>query len=122
MNRGKVMCEKATVGDILQQAYPDVGSAHPASYVSELGDSVQALVYSGLFWPKLVEIEGAVYVALRGDDREYVDGRLRTPAPSNSWGPMAWVNSSTALTPSKLLISFDRIEALWIWSKVLIVN
>ncbi|WP_107059306.1 hypothetical protein [Streptomyces sp. NRRL F-5126] len=84
------MCEKAKVGEILQRAYPDVGSADPVSYVSELGDSVQALVYSRLFWPKLVEIEGAVFVALWGDDREYIDDRLRTPAASNSWAPMAW--------------------------------
>ncbi|MBP0458662.1 hypothetical protein [Streptomyces montanisoli] len=101
MSRDKKMCEKATVGEILQRAYPDVGSADPISYVSELGDSVQALVYSRLFWPKLVELEGAVFVALWGDDREYIDGRLRAPAPSGSSAPMAW---------QKIVDSFNTFE------------
>ncbi|GHF14826.1 hypothetical protein E5082_01905 [Streptomyces griseoluteus] len=84
------MGDDAVAGRILQQLYPEVGSSDPVAYVSELGDSVQALVYSRLFWPKLVEIEGAVFVALWGDDEEYISARLRTPAASSNWAPMSW--------------------------------
>lgn len=90
MNSEKLMDADSAVSRILQYSYPGVGSADPVSYVSELGDSVQALVYSRLFWPKLVEFEGAVFVALWGDDEEYVAERLRTPASSANWTPMSW--------------------------------
>jgi hypothetical protein len=106
MNNGKSMHEDAVVGRILQYSYPGVGSADPVSYVSELGDSVQALVYSRLFWPKLVEVEGAVFVALWGDDEEYIAERLRTPASSTSMAPMSW---------AKVVDSFNLFEVAHIF-------
>ncbi|BCJ58161.1 hypothetical protein [Micromonospora endophytica] len=86
---------------ILQSAYPEVGSVDPVEYISELGDSVQALVYSMLFWPKLVEIEGAVFVALWGDDAQYISRRLRVPVSSSKWAPLSW---------SKFVDSFNIFE------------
>ncbi|MFK4109425.1 hypothetical protein [Streptomyces sp. NPDC002176] len=101
-----MMDEDAAVGRILQQSYPEVDSCDPVAYVSELGDSVQALVYSRLFWPKLVEIEGAVFVALWGDDEEYISARIRTPAASPNWGAMSW---------PQVVDSFNKFEVAHIF-------
>jgi hypothetical protein len=94
------------IARILAEAYPSVDSADPVSYVSELGDSVQALVYARLFWPKLVEFEGAVFIALWGDDESYISERLRTPAPDPSWGPLSW---------ESVVDSFNKFEVAHIF-------
>lgn len=86
---GDLMGGDAEIARILDSAYPSVGSADPASYISEVGNSVQALVYAGLYWPKLLEIEGAVFIAIWGDWEEYVSRRISTPAPEG-WRPMSW--------------------------------
>lgn len=105
--------EGAAVGRIVQYSYPDVGSTDPVSYVSELGDSVEALVYSRLFWPKLVLIEGAVFVALWGDDEECIAERLRTPASSMSWVPMAWTKIVDSFNIFEVAHIFRQIRGTW---------
>ncbi|WP_433118559.1 hypothetical protein [Micromonospora sp. CA-246542] len=94
------------VGRILRRAYPHVESTDSVSYISELGDSVQALVYSRLFWPTLVEIGGAVFVALWGDDAQYIAGRLRRPGPNPKREPISW---------SRFVDSFNVFEVAHIF-------
>lgn len=93
MNDEKSIRDSAAVGQILQYSYPEVNSLDPVSYVSEVGDSVQALIYSRLFWPELLEIEGAVFVALWGGDYDYINDRIRIPAPSSEWAPLSWTTA-----------------------------
>jgi hypothetical protein len=63
----------------LQTTFPHVGSEDPVSYLSEVGDATHALVYAWLYWPKLVEIRGAVFFALSGNDESEISERLSSP-------------------------------------------
>lgn len=84
------MSSDVSVGRILHVSFPEVNSLDPVSYISELGDAVQALVYSRLYWPKLVEFRGAVFVALWGEDDDYISSRLQIPVVGMDWPPMSW--------------------------------
>ncbi|WP_371521761.1 hypothetical protein [Kitasatospora sp. NBC_01300] len=77
---------------ILHEAFPEVDSSDPVSYFSETGDAVQALMYSWLYWPNLVEIHGAVFLALYGNDEVEIANRLATPSADGhpDWPAMAW--------------------------------
>lgn len=99
--------EQAAV--ILGEAFPEVDSTDPVEYVSELGDAVQAVLYSFLFWPKLVEFHGAVFVALWGDDEEYISQRLTSPVSGQSYPPLGW---------TKVVESFNRFEVHQIFRQI----
>ncbi|MER8071920.1 hypothetical protein ABTZ59_26835 [Streptomyces sp. NPDC094034] len=86
------MNDNVSLGSILHCSFPEVDSLDPVSYVSEVGDAVQALVYSRLFWPKLVEFNGAVFVALWGDDEAYIFQRLHNSSVGRDWAPMSWTS------------------------------
>ncbi|WP_393058185.1 hypothetical protein [Streptomyces sp. LN549] len=60
----------------LRQFFPDVETDDPVSYLSEAGDTVNALMYSFLYWPRLVELHGAVFLGLSGNDEEQIRERL----------------------------------------------
>ncbi|QSB13576.1 hypothetical protein JQS43_18575 [Natronosporangium hydrolyticum] len=79
-------------GVILRAAFPDVGSDDPVAYFGNQGDVFQALSFAWLFWPRLVELHGAVFIALNGDDEAEISARLRRPLADTdaSWPPMAW--------------------------------
>ena len=81
---------KVAGGRILRDVYPEVDSADPVDYVAELGDSVQALMYSWLFWPDLVEFEGAVFVAIWGNDEQFISERIRNPSGGWRRSPISW--------------------------------
>ncbi|WP_147450763.1 hypothetical protein [Streptomyces hoynatensis] len=83
------MAERDEVLHILQRAYPEERYADSVSYAGELGDPVQALMYSTFFWPKLLEIEGAVFVALWGEDEKNISERIYVPTRSES-APLTW--------------------------------
>ncbi|WP_218027902.1 hypothetical protein [Streptomyces marincola] len=106
MSNGKSSGEDVSVGRILLRSFPGVGSLDPVAYASELGDSVQALVYSRLFWPRVLQVEGAVFVGLWGDDEQYIRDRLRTPVSRKNWAPMSWVD---------VVNSFNRFEVAHIF-------
>ncbi|UCM87964.1 hypothetical protein [Streptomyces marincola] len=94
------------MGRILLRAFPGVGFLDPVAYASELGDSVQALVYSRLFWPKILQVEGAVFLGLWGADEQYIRERLRTPVSGRGWAPMSWTGA---------VDSFNRFEVAHIF-------
>ncbi|WJK40037.1 hypothetical protein O7608_27020 [Solwaraspora sp. WMMA2056] len=79
-------------GMILRAAFPDVGSDDPVSYFGNQGDVFQALSFSWLFWPKLLELHGAVFLALSGNDQAEISARLSMPLAGDSvdWPPMKW--------------------------------
>ncbi|WP_051950661.1 hypothetical protein [Actinacidiphila yeochonensis] len=81
------------VGRILRESFPEVDANDPVAYVSELGDTAQALAYSYLFWPRLMEFEGAVFLCLWGDDEAHIRERMVTPAPGGSRAPLSWADA-----------------------------
>ncbi|MFD7019139.1 hypothetical protein [Streptomyces sp. NPDC059928] len=76
----------------LREMFPHVESEDPVSYVSEAGDAINALLYSLLYWPRLVEVHGAVFVALSGNDEVEIRERLSAPAGSAipNWLSLSW--------------------------------
>jgi hypothetical protein len=77
---------------ILHECFPYVDSDDPVSYFSEAGDAVQALKYSWSYWPNLVEIHVAVFLALSGNDENEIVERLATPLADQhpEWPTMSW--------------------------------
>ncbi|MBB4963431.1 hypothetical protein [Saccharothrix violaceirubra] len=82
--------------EILRRSFPDwdVETDHPAAYVSETGDAVQALMYSYLIWPALIERHGAVFLALDGNESEDFAERMGRPTPfvHPDWPALSWVD------------------------------
>jgi hypothetical protein len=81
--------------EVLQSSFPDVDAIDPVAFLSELSDPALALVHSGLFWPRFVEVHGALFVALYGDDEADIRSRIeslphQTPpaVPPLSWTEM----------------------------------
>lgn len=79
-------------GRILRSAFPDVGLDDPVSYFGRRGDVFHALSFAWLFWPKLLELYGAVFLALDGDDENEIVERLATPFGDKhpEWPLMTW--------------------------------
>ncbi|WP_253772332.1 hypothetical protein [Goodfellowiella coeruleoviolacea] len=86
------MSQGVTVDRILRESFPHIEAGDPVSYFTEVGDAVQALMYSWLFWPKLLEIHGAVFLALHGNDESDIRERLYTPLGDMhpEWPPLSW--------------------------------
>jgi hypothetical protein len=61
---------------ILRAAYPDVAAIDEVAYFGTVSSLYSALACSALFWPKLVEIEDAVFIALYGDDERRLKRRF----------------------------------------------
>jgi hypothetical protein len=82
-------------GVILRAAFPDVGSDDPVAYFRDQGNVFQALSFAWLFWPKLVELHGAVFLALNGDDEAEISARLRSPLADAhaNWPSMSWADA-----------------------------
>ncbi|MGO1056608.1 hypothetical protein [Crossiella sp. CA198] len=82
----------AKAGQILRAAFPEVDSDDPSSYFWQQGDLFQALSFAWLFWPRLVELHGAIFVVLGGADETEISSRLTTPLANarSDWPPMAW--------------------------------
>ncbi|GGN85656.1 hypothetical protein GCM10010112_66320 [Actinoplanes lobatus] len=80
------------VGAILRAAFPDVASDDPVAYFKNEGDVFQALSFSWLFWPRLVELYGAVFIALHGNDEVEISERLSKPLADghSNWPRMVW--------------------------------
>ncbi|MFG2719603.1 hypothetical protein ACGFW5_15090 [Streptomyces sp. NPDC048416] len=78
---------------ILHKSFPYVDAEDPVSYFSDAGDATQALMYGWLYWPDLVEIHGAVFLALSGNDEAEIAQRLATPLADGhpEWPAMSWV-------------------------------
>ncbi|GAB3953993.1 hypothetical protein [Streptomyces sparsus] len=100
----------ASVGRILHASFPEVDSLDPVSYISEIGDAVLALLYSRLYWPKLVEFHGAVFVALWGEDGEYISSRLQGPAVSQDWSSMSWERAVDSFNSFEIHQIFRQIR------------
>ncbi|TCC44622.1 hypothetical protein E0H75_34225 [Kribbella capetownensis] len=83
--------DAAAVRRLFQVSFPEVESEDPVEYFGEIGSAVDALVYGWLYWPKLVEQHGAVFLALNGDDEAYIAERLAAAIaasrdePRGSW-------------------------------------
>jgi hypothetical protein len=100
------------IARILSAAYPPVGSTDPVSYVSEIGDSVSALAYSRLFWPNILEIEGAVFIALWGGWEKYVSERIRTPDPKRR-SLMSWSEAVNSFNIFEIAHIFRQRNISW---------
>src|SRR5262245_60769069 len=72
---------------LLRAFFPDVAAEDPIEYFGEVGSAADALVYSWLFWPKLVEMHGAVFLALNGRDETYIAERLEQSMASTRAEP-----------------------------------
>jgi len=75
--------------EILRSAFSDVSASDPAGFLMEHGSSIDALLYGALYWPDVFEYEGAVFLALWGDDRAETIRRLGSPAPDGVV-PLSW--------------------------------
>lgn len=73
------MERETEVAAILRAAFPEIESNDPVSYFSRNGDVFSALSYAWLFWPKILEVHGAVFMALDGYDKDEIVHRLSTP-------------------------------------------
>jgi hypothetical protein len=69
-----------------------VESDDPVAHVAEAGYAVDAILYGLLFWPELLELHGAVFLAVNGDDEAYVSQRLATPVGDGhaDWPELSW--------------------------------
>lgn len=82
-------------GKLLKAAFPELESTDPVAAFGQLGDLFHALSYAWLFWPNVVEIHGAAFVALDGDDEVEIGRRLAVPYGDSSpdWPPMSWCDA-----------------------------
>jgi hypothetical protein len=88
---------------LLGQAFPTVNSDDPVVFISETGDAAEALKYARLYWPGLVEIHGAVFLALWGHDAADIVERLHRPVADRhpDWDALPW---------SEAVDSYNRFE------------
>lgn len=78
--------------NLLHEAFPEVDADDPSGYFTELGDAAQALMYSWLFWPRLLEAHGAVFVALWDTDETEIPARLSRAVGDDQpdWPDTSW--------------------------------
>ncbi|MGI8648146.1 MAG: hypothetical protein DLM55_04580 [Acidimicrobiales bacterium] len=79
-------------GRILRSAFSKADFDDPVSYFGRASDIFDALSFAWLFWPKLVELYGAVFFALDGNDEREIDKRLHTAFGDAhpEWPAMPW--------------------------------
>ncbi|SER25607.1 hypothetical protein [Actinokineospora terrae] len=100
--------------DVVAEALfrPHQGGKMPsAAYVSEEGDLLTALKYTYLFWPKLVEVEGAVIIVLDGNVYDEVIGRLAQRGDSSS----SWTDAVDSFNWFELCYLFRQWYDLGDW-------
>jgi hypothetical protein len=87
--------KRTIVQRILRESFPQVDSDDPVSYFGEAGNAVDAVMYGWLYWPDLVELHGAVFLALDGDDEADIAERLATPVANGhpDWPELSWVEA-----------------------------
>lgn len=97
------MQNNATVADILRTIYPDAESGDPSKCFGQVGHVYDGLSHAWLFWPKLMEVHGAVFVAAYGWDEAWLRERITTPAnpEHENWPELSW---------KEAVDSFNRIE------------
>jgi hypothetical protein len=90
-------------GKLLKAAFPELESTDPVGAFGQLGDLFHALSYAWLYWPKAIEIHGAVFIALDGGDEAEIRRRLGVPYGDEhpNWPPMSW---------SDAVESYNRVE------------
>lgn len=103
---------------ILRAAFPEVDSDDPVSYYSQVGDVFQGLSYAWLFWPRLVLLHGAVFLALEGHDEEDISDRLKTPFADGhpDWPRLTWpeaVNSYNRFEVDQLFSHWREPGERW---------
>jgi hypothetical protein len=83
------------MGELLKAAFPELESSDPVAAFGQLGDIFQALAYAWLYWPKMLEIHGAVFLAFDGDDEAQIKRRLTTPYGDEhpDWPAMPWTDA-----------------------------
>lgn len=84
------MNNRSTIGNVLHESFPEVNSSDPTSYFGNISDAFTALAHSYLFWPRLLNLHGAVFIALDGDDANDIGTRLRTEPTRTPRYPMTW--------------------------------
>lgn len=106
------MTDNDRIGRILKAAYPDVGSDDPVSYLEEETEAFRALDLSFLFWPRFINVYGAVFLALDGDDEKFIVERLTTPHPvRKSHTPdTSWVDAVDSFNWIELSQLFHNIR------------
>jgi len=87
--------KRTIVQRILREWFPQVDSDDPVSYFGAAGNAVDALMYGRLYWPELVELHGAVFLALDGNDEADIAERLATPVADGhpDWPELSWVEA-----------------------------
>jgi hypothetical protein len=68
--------EDQVVGEILRASFGDAVSSDPVTYYRHVGDIYSGVAYSYLFWPNFMVVEGAVFVAMYGDDESHINMKL----------------------------------------------
>lgn len=106
------------IPSVLRAAFPEVDSDDPVSYYSQVGDVFQGLSYAWLFWPRLVFLHGAVFLALEGNDEANISGRLKTPYADGhpDWPRLAWseaVNSYNSFEVDQLFRHWREPGERW---------
>ncbi|MEV8378125.1 hypothetical protein AB0P21_35630 [Kribbella sp. NPDC056861] len=83
------------VEQVLRTAFPHVGPSDPVEYFGEAGSATEALMYSWLYWPDLVELYGAVFLLLSDANEEYISERLGASVGDEhpDWAPLAWADA-----------------------------
>jgi hypothetical protein len=99
-------------GRILREYFPFVGSDDPVSYFHRAGDAAEALKYSRLFWPELIEYCGAVFLALGENDRVEIVRCLAEFMGQErpEWRVRSWKDVVDSYNLIEIANLFDRIR------------
>ena len=76
--------DAAAARRLFRAFYPDVEADDPADYLGANRSAVDALACGWLYWPRLIEVHGAVFLAVNGNDEDYVTERLAAMDRSHS--------------------------------------
>lgn len=95
----------------MRGAFSEADFDDPVSYFGRTSDVFDALSFAWLFWPKLVELQGAVFFALDGNDEQEIRKRLYTPFGDAhpEWPAMTWQNAVNSYN------RFEVSQLFYVW-------
>gem|GEM_PF-978193 len=67
------MSKTRSLLDTIRRYFPDNGGFEEVDFLHVYGDPIQALLYSALFCPETVEVDGMVFLTLQVSDRDDVE-------------------------------------------------
>lgn len=94
---------------IVAKAFPEISLRDSPSYYSQIGDAAHALAYGWLYWPNLVELHGAVFLGLYGNDEAEILKRLTKPSPASAGrAGMSWTSAVDSFNLFEILYLFQQ--------------